>query len=120
MGSFLSLNFEKWLIDEEVYSNIRQSLTPVEISETTIDEEFIISVGQGEYLTQIKTFNEFKTLSQPNLFGRIDYDKWTDQGSKRIEEIATEHLQRRRDQYTKPMLDPTIEKAIDDFVISRK
>lgn len=120
MGSFLSLSYEKWLMDEEVCANVLKSLILVEISDEAIDADLIISVGQGEYLTHPKTFAAFKSLSQPSLFSRCDHQQWTERGAKRIEDVAGEHLEKRLEMYTEPMLDPAVEKAIDAFVDQRK
>lgn len=120
IGSFLSLSFEKWLIDEEVSAHVLKSLTPVKISEAAIDADFIVSVGQGEYLTHPKTLATFRSLSQPSLFSRSDYQQWTESGARRIEAVAAEHLRQRLEFYEQPSLDPGMAKAIDAFVARRK
>jgi len=121
MASYSSMSFEKWLIDEEICSNICQLRKPIEISEASIDAEFIISVGsEGQYLTHPKTFNQFKNLSQPNLFNRDNYLKWTKLGAKRIDIVAHEQIAQCVSDYSKPNLEPTIKKALDDYVLEEK
>ncbi len=121
MGSYISMSFEKWLIDEEIIANIRQILRPLSITAETIDVEAIKTVGiGGQYITQPKTFQQFKTLSQPCLFNRKDYQKWSQGGKKHIDQIASEHLKKRLDFYKKPALDSHIEKALLDYVDKKK
>jgi len=121
MGSYISMSFEKWLIDEEVIANIRKVLVPLSITSETIDIETIKNVGiGGQYLTHPKTYQLFKTLSQPGLFNRKDHQKWSLEGRKSIDQVAREHLQKRLDQYEKPILDPLIEKALWAYVDKQK
>jgi trimethylamine---corrinoid protein Co-methyltransferase len=121
MGSYISMSFEKWLIDEEMISNLRRIMKPLSITGETIDVETIKNVGiGGEYLTHLKTYQQFKNLSQPHLFNRKDYDKWASEGHQRIDEVAGKELEKRLASYEKPPLDPQIEKAILDYVAQRK
>jgi trimethylamine---corrinoid protein Co-methyltransferase len=121
MGSYISMSFEKWLIDEEMISNLRHILKPLIITEETIDVETIKNVGiGGEYLTHPKTYQQFRNLSQPHLFNRKDYDKWANEGHRPIDQVAGKELEKRLALYEKPPLDPQIEKAILDYVAKRK
>lgn len=121
MGSYISMSFEKWLIDEEMIGNLRRIMKPLSITEETIDVETIKNVGiGGEYLTHPKTYQQFKNLSQPHLFNRKDYDKWASEGHQRIDNVAHQELKKRLDSYEKPFLDPQIEQAILDYVAQRK
>lgn len=121
MGSYISMGFEKWLIDEEVCAMVRQLNEPMEITAASIDTDHIKNVGVGgEYLTHPKTFKQFKRLYQSQLFNRSVYEKWSASGSKSITEVATERLKTRLAEYQAPSLDSEIEKAIQEFVKRRK
>jgi len=121
MGSYISMSFEKWLIDEEMICNFRRIMKPLSITEETIDIETIKNVGiGGEYLTHPTTYQQFKNLSQPHLFNRKDYEKWSSEGQKSVDQVASQELEKRLDLYQKPALDPQIEKSILDYVKQRK
>jgi len=121
MGSFISMSFEKWLIDEEVCATIRRMLVPLEISSETIDAETIKSIGAGgNYLLHPKTFSQFRSLAQPRLFNRRDYQKWWANGAKRVEQSAAEALADRMAAYSKPPIDEGLEKALAEYVNRRK
>ncbi|UCD78666.1 MAG: trimethylamine methyltransferase family protein [Desulfobacterales bacterium] len=121
MGSFISMSFEKWLIDEEVCANIRRMLVPLEISAQTIDVETIKSIGAGgHYLLHPKTFGQFRSLCQPRLFNRRDYQKWRANGAKRIDQRAAEALADRIAAYRKPPIDEGLEQALAEYVNRRK
>ena len=117
LGSYFSMSFEKWLIDEEILKNIRHIISPMTISQETIDVDFIKSVGVGgQYLTHPKTFTQFRQLSQPASFNRMRYEKWYQGGKKHISEVAHELLKQRLASYQRPPLDQGIEEMIDEFV----
>ena len=121
LGSYISMSFEKWLIDEEILCNIRQMILPTEITPETIDVDLIKSVGVGgQYLTHPKTFTQFKNLSQPISFNRASYEKWCKAGKKPVENVVHEALKARLDSYQKPQLDQGIEQQINDYVARRK
>jgi len=121
MGSFISISFEKWLIDEEVCAAIRRMLVPLEISPRTIDVETIKSIGAGgHYLLHPTTFGQFRSLSQPRLFNRRDYQKWRANGAKSIEQRAAEALAARIAAYSKPPIDQGLDQALTEYVNRRK
>ena len=117
MGSFISMSFEKWLMDEEICQTVRQMVEPIKISTDAIDTDLIHDIGiGGQYLGHPSTFQQFRSLSQPVLFNRKDYSKWRTAGANRIDEIAIRHLARRLEAYEKPSMDPEIEKELAAFV----
>ena len=121
MGSYISMSFEKWLIDEEIIANIRKILKPLTITNETIDVKTIKDLGiGGQYLTHPKTFQQFKNLSQPDLFTRDDYQKWSEKGCQPIDRVANEFLKKRLNRYEKPFLDSHVEKALWEYVDKKK
>ena len=121
LGSYISMSFEKWLIDEEVCRTIRRVLTAMQISVESIDVNTIKSVGsEGNYLIHPTTFNHCRELYQPQIFTRSDYQKWSTNGAKRAEEIAAEMLPKRLAEYSKPPIDEGLEQALNDYVSRRK
>ena len=121
LGSYISMSFEKWLLDEEVCRMIRRVLTAMQISVESIDVETIKSVGSdGNYLLHPTTFKHCRELYQPQIFTRSDYQKWSTNGAKSAEEIAAEMLPQRLAEYCKPPIDEGLEQALNDYVSRRK
>jgi trimethylamine---corrinoid protein Co-methyltransferase len=122
LGSYIAMSFEKFIIDEEVCGMVRQMLKPIEISDDAIDVEMIRSVGAGgQYLTHPKTFELCRTeFFIPELMTRTDYDAWNAGGKRKIHDLAEDNLSRRLGQYEKPDMDPSIEKALTEYVSRRK
>jgi trimethylamine--corrinoid protein Co-methyltransferase len=121
MGSYISMSFEKWLIDEEVCQMVRQMIQPMQISKQTLDLEMIHQIGiGGQYLTHPKTFEQFRSLSQPRLFNRRDFSRWQASGRKRVDEVASEALVRRLEAYESPGMDQGEKEALAAYVCQQK
>jgi trimethylamine--corrinoid protein Co-methyltransferase len=122
LGSYISMSFEKFLVDEELCGMVRRLLRPVEVTDESIDLPMIQKVGVGgQYLTQPKTFKLCRTeFFLPQLANRQNYQGWTDAGKLRADQRATETLQARLAKYEKPEIDPGVERALSEYVSQRK
>jgi len=122
LGSYISMSFEKFLLDEELAGMIKKILKPLEISPETIDLETMKEVGiGGQYLTQPKTFKLCRTeFYLPRLMSRAGYDAWSAGGRKRIDQEASARLEQRLAAYVRPEIYPGLEKALKRFVQDRK
>ena len=122
LGSYISMSFEKFIIDEEMCGMVRHLFKPIEISDEAIDLEMIKTVGiGGQYLTQPKTLKLCRTeFFMPGLNNRLNYGNWRDKGRNRIDQIATETVSKRLATYEKPDIDPDVEAALSAYVTRRK
>ncbi|MGD9306969.1 MAG: trimethylamine methyltransferase family protein, partial [Desulfobacterales bacterium] len=121
LGSYISMSFEKWLIDEEVCRMLRRTLAAMDVTAASIDVDTIKNVGSdGNYLVHPTTFKHCRSLYRPNLFTRDDYQSWWDSGAKNVSEVAAEALPKRLAEYTKPPIDEGLEQALTEFVRHRK
>ena len=122
LGSYISMSFEKFLIDEEYCGVIRRLFKPIDVTKETIDLEMIQKVGiGGQYLTQPKTFQLCRTeFYMTDFFNRQNHAGWKAAGSKRIDQLATERLSKRLAAYQKPAIDPDAETALAKYVENRK
>jgi trimethylamine---corrinoid protein Co-methyltransferase len=109
-------------MDEELCGIIRRMLTPVEITEDSIDVEAIKAVGiGGTYLMRPETLKHCRTEFFLNdLFNKLDHNTWSTKGSKRVEVCAADLLLKRLSAYEKPEIDPTVEADLTRFVTQRR
>jgi trimethylamine--corrinoid protein Co-methyltransferase len=115
------MSFEKWLFDEEVCRTLRRTLAAMDITVESIDLDTIKSVGSdGSYLIHPTTFKHCRSLYQPKLFTRDDYQKWYGKGAKSVAEVAAEMLTQRLEEYTKPPIDEGLEQALREFISTRR
>lgn len=122
LGSYISMSFEKFLIDEEYCGVVRHLLKPIDFSKEAIDLEMIKTVGiGGQYLTQPKTFKLCRTeFYMTDFFNRQNYAGWKAAGAKRIDQAATARLSQRLAAYKKPAIDPDVEAALSAYIAERK
>jgi len=122
IGTYIGVNLEKWIIDEELCGMVRNMMLPIEINEKSIDLKAIMGVGTGgNYLTHPTTLKNCRTAFYKNsLYNKSDHSRWTVTGSKRVDEVAAEVLLRRLSEYEKPPIDPDVETAMSDFIMRTK
>ena len=121
LGAFNAMSFEKFIIDEEVCSQILESLKPVSITAESIDLDLIKEVGiGGNYLTHPKTYEQCRTAFYlSNLVNRNGFSGWQEDGAKHINDRAAEILDERLSEYVKPDIDPQLEKDLLSYIQKR-
>lgn len=121
MGSYISMGYEKWLLDEEICRLVRGMITPVIRAGETIDTVLINQVGiGGQYLVHPSTFEKFRNLSASRMFNRKDFSRWHKNGGRRVEDQAFDMLGPRLESYEKPPIDQGLENALNAYVTARK
>ncbi|MEW5816445.1 MAG: trimethylamine methyltransferase family protein, partial [Spirochaetota bacterium] len=118
LNSYLSMSFEKFLIDEELCGMVKRLLSPMKITDDEIGLATIKEVGiGGEYLSQPLTIELCKTEFFPSeVLYRNSYEMWDKGGRKRADETARQILKERIAGYEKPPIDEGIEKALAEYV----
>jgi len=122
IGTYIGVNLEKWIIDEELCGMVRSMMTPIDINTKSIDLEAITSIGAGgNYLTHPATLANCRTAFYENkLYNKTDHFKWSGAGAKRIDEIAGDSLCKRLSEYEMPSIDPEVEIALSNFIVKAK
>jgi trimethylamine---corrinoid protein Co-methyltransferase len=121
LGSYKAMSFEKFIIDEEVCSQILESLKPVPITDESIDLDLIKEIGiGGNYLTHPKTYEQCRTAFYlSNLVNRNGFSDWQEDGAKHITDKAAEIVNERMSAYVKPDIDPQVEKDLLTYIQKR-
>lgn len=121
-GSYLTMSYEKFLLDEELCGAVRKMTAPLQINSTTLQEDLVSRVGiGGEYLSQRETVDRCRTefFLSKIMKGR-EYNFWRTTGSKRTEQIASELLKKRLLSYKKPPIDKNLEEELIRYIKIRK
>ncbi|MBC8443690.1 MAG: trimethylamine methyltransferase family protein, partial [Deltaproteobacteria bacterium] len=121
LGAYLSMSYEKFVIDEEIIAMVKRMMKPITISDLTIDLKAIAEVGVGgEYLTHPKTYELFRNEHfQTTLFNRLGYNEWEQAGSKNLYKQASIIVRERIASYEKPDIDRFTEKQLSRFIEKR-
>ena len=122
LGSYLSMSYEKFLLDEELCGMFKKLLKPIEVTDDTISLDTIKEAGIGGlYVTHNKTLERCRTeYFIPTIALRQTYDEWAEQGMLRADQRATKLMQARLESYNKPDLDPETERALLAYVARQK
>ncbi|MBF0531353.1 MAG: trimethylamine methyltransferase family protein [Deltaproteobacteria bacterium] len=122
LGSYISMSYEKFMLDEEICGIVKKLVSPIEITDEAIDVGTMQAIGiGGQYLTHPQTFKLCRTeLYITDLMNRKNQAAWMKDGSKRIETTASDKLQRRLSIYEKPGIDAEIERELAAYVTRRK
>ena len=122
LGSYLSMSYEKFLVDEELCGMFKKLLKPIEVTDDTISLDLIKEAGIGGlYVTHDKTLERCRTeYFMPTIAVRQTYDDWVEKGMLRADQRATKLMQERLESYHKPDLDPATERALFAYVESQK
>ncbi|MGD9218358.1 MAG: trimethylamine methyltransferase family protein, partial [Desulfobacterales bacterium] len=122
LSSYMSMSYAKFMLDEEALAMIKRMMVPLEVSDDTLNLSAIEAVGiGGQFLTQPKTIELcWSEFFVPEVMKRKNYPKWQEGGSKRIDEIAADVVQRRLSEYRKPDFDSSVASRLSEFVAQRK
>jgi trimethylamine--corrinoid protein Co-methyltransferase len=121
LGAYNAMSFEKFIMDEEICSHILEVFKPVTITDESIDLDLIKEVGiGGNYLAHPKTYEQCRTAFHlSNLMNRDGFYGWQENGTRHINDRATEIVNERLSQYVKPDIDPQLEKDLLAYVEKR-
>lgn len=122
LGAYNAMSFEKFIIDEEICSQILESLKPLRITAESIDLDLIKEIGiGGNYLTHNKTYEQCRTAFYlSDLVNRDGFSGWREDGAKQINDRAAEILEERLSTFVKPDIDPQLEKDLFSYVEKHK
>ncbi len=118
LGAYAAVSLEKFVIDEEVCGMIKRAVAPLEITDASINTDLIKRVGPcGSYLMQPETAMRCRTAFFPaNLTCRSTYDDWAAKNNGDMVARAAEYVKKRIESYTKPEIDPGVERDLNAYV----
>ena len=114
MESFLSVSYEKWLLDEETLGRlVHMTASPAPAADTPA---LAAEVGiMGSYLTHPTTFAQYKAvLHTPPLANRDNYESWAAKDTSLLRE-ASRLIASRINAYEQPPTDKKIAAKLNRF-----
>lgn len=122
LNSYLSMSFEKFLVDEELCGRVRKILSPFELTDESLSIDIIKEVGiGGEFLSHPRTIELCRSeYYKSDMVSFGTYERWFSESRKRLDEIARETLKERLKNYKKPPIDNSIEQELESFIERRK
>jgi len=120
MESFLSISYEKWIMDEEICGRFFHMFRGIgDLPEGAV--QLLSEVGStGHYLDQPDTLNNFrKVFYRPPISDRANWDSWVRKG-KTYPQIAHEIWKTRVQDFIPPQLPPRVERELKVYLEENK
>jgi trimethylamine--corrinoid protein Co-methyltransferase len=119
-ASLMGCALESYVIDNDMLGNILKSLSPIEVSETTLALAALDEVvhGDGHFLGQPETLQRMQSdFIYPEIGDRRTIDEWEADGSKDIRDVARDKtrqiLQQHFPRHLSPELDRKLRSSFD-------
>jgi trimethylamine--corrinoid protein Co-methyltransferase len=121
LDSYLTIDYEQFVIDTELIGMLTHLLRPLEISAETLALDTIDEVGPGGFfLDAPHTLRHYRQAHfLPRVSLRQSHDQWLAEGGLSAAQRANAICRERLASYVKPPIDPQAEARLDDFVERR-
>jgi len=96
-AGLMACSFESYVIDNDMLGAILRSLSPIEVSSSTLNATMIADVinGDGHFLGHKDTLERMQTdFLYPSVSDRRDHEVWAADGSPDIRDVANKAAQR--------------------------
>lgn len=116
-GGFASASREKLILDSDLVAAARHYLKPIALDGLAEVIALIKEIGpKGNFITAPHTFSTFKKeLFHPTVMARMSQEKWVDR-NETISQQAARRADRLLQSYTRPELDPGLEKYLENLL----
>jgi len=119
LSSFNCYSPEKFLIDDEVLSGLRDSLRPIVIDDETLALDVVAAAGPGgSLLGQGHTRRHARDVRRNSMMNRAPFQAWQAQGGLDLAEVAARRVAESVEAYTAPDdLDPVVRRQLDTYCL---
>lgn len=106
LESYMSVSFEKWIMDEEIICRMRHMKKGLGEMPADLAETLSVGVEAGNYLGVPSTLKGFrKELYWPKLADRRNYGAWKN-SDRDFLKLAADQVARRISEYSQPEMEP--------------
>ncbi|MCG8615049.1 MAG: trimethylamine methyltransferase family protein, partial [Desulfobacterales bacterium] len=117
LESYMSISFEKFILDEEMFSRLQRIHQGLDTSGMDERIALIKEVAHGgSYLTHPSTFKAFRDSWQPRVSDWNDYDTWVRAGGKDALKRAGDILTNRLAGEAAICIDDHTDKALREYM----
>ena len=119
--SGLAASFEKFILDAEMLQMWAEMFQPLMVTDAEVGLDAIDSVeAGGHFFGAPHTLERFdRALYEPIVFGRQNFEQWTEEGAMTAAQRATPIWKRIVHESEPPPADDAIRAELDDFVARR-
>jgi trimethylamine--corrinoid protein Co-methyltransferase len=118
LDSAMTGSLEFVYFNNEIIGWLRQYLRKLEINEETLALDLIHEIGpDGNFLEAEHTLRHVREDWRPTLLDRLDYNRWTDQGGKTVQERANEKVKEIIEAHHADPLSADVVRKLNDFAM---
>ena len=120
LESYMTMSYEKFIIDDEICGMVKRIKKGYEVTEDTLALDIIKKVGPGgQFLDTDHTLKHFRSeFYEPRLSDRDNFEIWKAKGSQSTIENANKIWKEMIEEYEAPELPPDIDKDFQKFIKS--
>ncbi len=117
----LTASYEKFIVDIEMCQMLAEVCAPVAVDDAELALGAITEVGPGgHFFGAAHTLERFEhAFYSPVVFGRTNFEQWTEEGSRRTDERAAEVWKQVLADFEPPPLDEGVRAELVEFVERR-
>ena len=111
------MSFEKLIVDNELLGYFKHIGKGVEVNDETLCYDVIKEVGpQGEFLSNMHTFQNFRNFYRPFITNRQPADIWKAEGGISLEKAANAKMKQMLEDYVEPTLPAEIDAELKKYI----
>ena len=118
----LCASFEKFIIDIDMLQMMRETLTPLQVDDSTLALDAIREAGHGGHFfaTAHTMANYTSAFYEPLVSDWSNFETWAENGSKTAFQRANQVYRQTLSKFQEPDLDDAIRQSLQDYVDERK
>ena len=115
-------SFEKFIIDVDMLQMMRETLTPLQIDESTLALDAIRDAGHGgHFFGTAHTIDLYKTaFYEPLVSDWSNFETWSENGSLTAYQRANLVYRQRLATYEPPEIDAGVRQSLEEYVEERR
>jgi len=117
LESYMTLSFEKYLLDEENFRRLQRIQNGVSLINVEESVKLIHEVGiNGDYLTHTSTFKGFREMWQPTLSNWESYDQWIKNENRDLMTLAQKRVKALINKAPETLLSPSLDQELMQYM----
>jgi len=118
----LCASFEKFVIDVDMLQMMRETLTPLQVDESTLALDAIREAGHGgHFFGTAHTRDLYKTaFYEPLVSDWSNFETWSENGSMTAYQRANRVYRQRLEAYEPPEIDAGVRQALQEYADERR
>lgn len=118
----LVTSYEKTLIDADLCGKVARFFEGIDLTENAQAMDAIATTGPGQHFlgAEHTQLNFMSALFRPNTPDNNSYEQWLAEGQLDTSQRANTLWRKQLEDYEEPVLDPSIDEQLQEYIVKRK